>query len=135
MPRPHDVSRRSLLRTAAIGSMALATGIDEVFGQTARPPNIVFIMADDSAMPTLVLRPAGLEHSEHRPASPRKGVRSSAYANSAVCTATRTAMITGRYQYRFGSGSRSHWPEPATGLPPEHPTLPSLLKKAGYGRR
>ena len=47
MPRPHDVSRRSLLRTAAIGTMALATGIDEVFAQTPGPPNIVFIVADD----------------------------------------------------------------------------------------
>jgi arylsulfatase A-like enzyme len=57
-----------------------------------------------------------------------------AYANSAVCTATRAALITGRYQYRLPVGLE----EPLTGnrnvgLPPEHPTLPSLLKKAGYG--
>ncbi len=57
-----------------------------------------------------------------------------AYANSAVCSATRTALITGRYQYRLRCGLE----EPITGrrnegLPPEHPTLPSLLKKAGYG--
>jgi arylsulfatase A-like enzyme len=58
-----------------------------------------------------------------------------AYANSAVCSATRTALITGRYQYRLpvglaeplGTGNTS------VGLPPEHPTLPSLLRKAGYG--
>ena len=57
-----------------------------------------------------------------------------AYANSAVCSATRTALITGRYQYRLRVGLE----EPIAaggrqGLPPEHPTLPSLLKKAGYG--
>ena len=57
-----------------------------------------------------------------------------AYANSAVCSATRTALITGRYQYRLPVGLE----EPIAGdrnvgLPPEHPTLPSLLKKAGYG--
>lgn len=57
-----------------------------------------------------------------------------AYANSAVCSATRTALITGRYQYRLRCGLE----EPIgfnsdLGLPPEHPTLPSLLKKAGYG--
>src|SRR5207244_12011200 len=55
------------------------------------------------------------------------------YAISAVGSATRTAMITGRYQYRLRVGLE----EPlgaaaAVGLPPEHPTLPSLLKKAGY---
>jgi arylsulfatase A-like enzyme len=59
-----------------------------------------------------------------------------AYANSAVCSATRTALITGRYQYRLPIGLE----EPLgtddkrnVGLPPSHPTLPSLLKKVGYG--
>jgi arylsulfatase A-like enzyme len=56
------------------------------------------------------------------------------YANSAVCSATRLALITGRYQYRLRLGLE----EPLAGntevgLPPGHPTLPSLLKKAGYG--
>jgi arylsulfatase A-like enzyme len=57
------------------------------------------------------------------------------YANSAVCSATRTALATGRYQYRLPVGLE----EPINassprniGLPPSHPTLPSLLKKAGY---
>ena len=57
-----------------------------------------------------------------------------AYANSAVCSATRVALITGRYQYRLRLGLE----EPLAGnrdvgLDPSHPTLPSLLKKAGYG--
>ena len=56
-----------------------------------------------------------------------------AYANSAVCSATRLALITGRYQYRLPLGLE----EPLAGktdvgLPPEHPTLPSLLRNAGY---
>ena len=55
-----------------------------------------------------------------------------AYANSAVCSATRTALITGRYQYRLRVGLE----EPIrgnNGLSPTIPTLPSLLKKVGYG--
>jgi arylsulfatase A-like enzyme len=57
-----------------------------------------------------------------------------AYANSAVCSATRTALITGRYQYRLRVGLEEPIQyQSAQGLPPEHPTLPSLLKKAGYG--
>ena len=57
-----------------------------------------------------------------------------AYANSAVCSATRLALITGRYQYRLPLGLE----EPLAGktdvgLPPDHPTLPSLLRQAGYG--
>jgi hypothetical protein len=65
-----------------------------------------------------------------------EGVRlTQAYANSAVCSATRVALITGRYQYRLPVGLE----EPVSplrrkdvGLPPSHPTLPSLLKKIGY---
>jgi arylsulfatase A-like enzyme len=64
-----------------------------------------------------------------------RGVRlRQTYANSAVCSATRLALITGRYQYRLPLGLE----EPLAGktdvgLPPAHPTLPSLLRAAGYG--
>ena len=52
-----------------------------------------------------------------------------------MCSATRTALITGRYQYRLRLGLEEPLATGAleVGLPPEHPTLPSLLKKAGYG--
>jgi arylsulfatase A-like enzyme len=58
-----------------------------------------------------------------------------AYANSAVCTATRVGLITGRYQYRLRVGLEEPLGAgiPDVGLPPEHPTLPSLLRKSGYG--
>jgi arylsulfatase A-like enzyme len=63
-----------------------------------------------------------------------RGVRFlQAYANSAVCSATRTALITGRYQYRLPIGLEEPLAARETGLPPEQPTLPSLLRKAGYG--
>src|SRR5207248_487899 len=58
-----------------------------------------------------------------------------AYANSAVCTASRVALITGRYQYRLAVGLEEPLAgasPPGTGLPPNHPSLPSLLRKIGY---
>ncbi|MEO0063180.1 MAG: hypothetical protein RLZZ08_1740, partial [Pseudomonadota bacterium] len=55
-----------------------------------------------------------------------------AYANSAVCTATRVALITGRYQYRLPIGLQEPLGIQDVGLPPEHPTIASLLKAAGY---
>jgi arylsulfatase A-like enzyme len=59
------------------------------------------------------------------------------YANSPVCSPTRFALMTARYQYRLrgaaeepiNSKSRG---STTLGLPPEHPTLPSLLRAAGY---
>ena len=98
------------------------------------PPNIVFIMADDLGYADLSCygrRDYSTPNIDRIAAS---GVRfTQAYANSAVCSATRLALITGRYQYRLPLGLE----EPLAGkrdigLPPEHPTLPSLLRDAGY---
>jgi arylsulfatase A-like enzyme len=136
MRSPNDVTRRTVLRSAAIGTIALASGMDSAFGQTAtRPPNIVFIMADDLGYADVSCygRPDISTPNIDRLAA--KGVRFlQAYANSAVCSATRTALITGRYQYRLPIGLEEPLPVArGVGLPPDHATLPSLLKKAGYG--
>ena len=63
----------------------------------------------------------------------RQGVRfTHAYANSAVCTATRVALMTGRYQYRLPIGLEEPLQGRPVGLPPGHPTQPSLLRDRGY---
>src|SRR3954465_1962871 len=135
MPDAHDVTRRTLLRNGAIGAVALASGIDNLFGPTVlKRPNIVFIMADDLGYADVACygRPDLNTPNIDRLAA--HGVRFlQAYANSAVCSATRTALITGRYQYRLPLGLEEPLTDGDVGLPPEHPTLPSLLRKAGYG--
>ena len=132
---PHGISRRDMLRTAALGSLSLVN-VKRALGQTPRRPNIVFILADDMGYADVSCygRPDLRTPNIDRLAA--NGVRLlQAYANSAVCTATRVGLITGRYQYRLRVGLE----EPLgagladVGLPPEHPTLPSLLRKAGYG--
>src|SRR4051812_3134254 len=132
------LSRRDLLKTTALGSIALAAGVageDDLFGQPrTAPPNIVFIMADDLGYADVGCygRPDLKTPNIDRIAA--KGVRLlQGYANSAVCSATRTALITGRYQYRLRIGLEEPLGGTTIGLPPEHPTLPSLLKAAGYG--
>jgi arylsulfatase A-like enzyme len=134
--RTKTISRRSLLRSAALGTIVVKSGVRELFEQRpTQPPNIVYIMADDLGYADVACygRPDLSTPNIDRLA--QNGVRFlQAYANSAVCSATRVALITGRYQYRLPLGLE----EPLSigwdvGLPPEHPTLPSLLKKAGYG--
>src|SRR5215472_7720477 len=131
----HNLTRRDLLRGAATGMVALAMRGPFKSGPPAsRAPNIVFILADDLGYADVSCygRPdfetPSIDHLAAR------GVRLlQAYANSAVCTATRVALITGRYQYRLRVGLEEPLAgNPNIGLPPEHPTLPSLLKKAGY---
>ncbi|HTS50532.1 MAG TPA: sulfatase-like hydrolase/transferase [Bryobacteraceae bacterium] len=133
MPVRSGVTRRTLLREAALGAVALAS--DNLLGQTAGArPNIVFIMADDLGYADVSCYGRPDLSTPNIDALAAAGVRFlQAYANSAVCSATRTALITGRYQYRLPIGLEEPLVLRDVGLPPEHPTLPSLLKKSGYG--
>jgi arylsulfatase A-like enzyme len=129
-----SLTRRQFLAATTISPLAVLSA-----AQTPRradpSPNIVFIMADDLGYADLSCygrRDYTTPNIDRLAAS---GVRfKQAYANSAVCSATRTALITGRYQYRLPVGlDEPLGAQRKLGLPPEHPTLPSLLKKAGYG--
>ncbi len=107
-----------------------------------QPPNIVFIVADDLGYADLGCyggRPAtfgAVSPTIDRLA--REGIRfTQGYANSPVCSPTRFALMTGRYQYRLRGAAE----EPISGrtrdsavlgLPTDHPTLPSLLRDAGW---
>ncbi|HEY8048688.1 MAG TPA: sulfatase-like hydrolase/transferase [Ramlibacter sp.] len=105
-------------------------------------PNIVFIVADDLGFADLGCyggRPAKFgEVSPVLDSLAANGVKfTQGYANSPVCSPTRFALMTARYQYRLRGAAEepinSKSKGSATlGLPPEHPTLPSLLKGAGY---
>ena len=98
-------------------------------------PNIVFILADDLGYADLSCCGRRDFSTPNIDRIAERGLRfTQAYANSAVCSATRLALITGRYQYRLPLGLE----EPLAGktdvgLPPAHPTLPSLLRGIGYG--
>jgi arylsulfatase A-like enzyme len=109
---------------------------------TASQPDIVFIVADDLGYADLGCyggRPAEFGAvSPHIDALAAAGMRlTRGYANSPVCSPTRFALMTGRWQYRLRgaaeepihSGSRG---SSTLGLPPEHPTLPSMLRDVGY---
>lgn len=101
----------------------------------SRPPNILFILADDLGWADLGVYGATDHRTPHLDALAAQGVRfTQAYANSAVCSATRIALMTGRYQYRLRAGLEEPiiLRDTGLGLPPEHPTLPSLLQDAGY---
>jgi arylsulfatase A-like enzyme len=138
MTQPHAISRRRFVQTTAASSLTLA-GIG--FGRAAKAqsikPNIVFIMADDLGYADVSCYGQRDYTTPNVDRLAIEGLRfTQGYANSAVCSATRTALATGRYQYRLPVGLEEpiNASTPKTiGLPASHPTLPSLLQKAGYG--
>src|SRR5918999_4961207 len=68
-----------------------------------RPPNVVLIMMDDLGYGDLGSYGASDAKTPNLDRLAREGVRlTDAYANGPVCTPTRAAFITGRYQQRVG---------------------------------
>ena len=89
----------------------------------ASAPTWVFILADDLGYADLGCtgRPDFKTPNIDRIAA--EGLHfTQAYANSAVCSATRTALITGRYQDRLAIGLEEPLAANVAGLPPSHPT-------------
>ena len=130
-----DWNRRQLLRAAGAGA-AVALGAGEGRARTRRDgrPNILFILADDLGYADLSCYGREDYATPHIDSLARDGLKlTNAYANSAVCSPTRLALITGRYQYRLAGGlDEPLGRNPELGLPPGLPTLPSMLRAAGY---
>jgi arylsulfatase A-like enzyme len=102
-------------------------------------PSFVFILADDLGYADLGCYGGRTPCSPNLDRMAAEGLRfTDGYSNSPVCSPTRFALATGRWQYRLRGAadepiaSRSARGNPVLGLPPSHPTLASLLRDAGY---
>ena len=101
-------------------------------------PNFVFILADDLGYADLGCYGGRSGCSPELDRMAAEGLKfTDGYSNSPVCSPTRFALATGRWQYRLRGGNDEpiatrHRGNPVLGLPPEHPTLASLLRDAGY---
>jgi arylsulfatase A-like enzyme len=102
---------------------------------TSGKPNVVLVMMDDLGYGDLGSYGAPDARTPNVDRLAREGVRlTDAYANGAVCTPTRAALISGRYQQRVGlvsvlTGSPA---DRERGLPVTGTSLPALLKTNGY---
>lgn len=130
-------TRREVLGGAAGALAATAIGRPQTASALADPgrPNILFILADDLGFADLSCYGRREYQTANLDRLAASGVKfSDGYSNSSVCSATRIALMTGRYQYRLRAGLE----EPivrrdsGVGLPPAHPTIPSLLRQFGY---
>ena len=100
-----------------------------------RPPNVIVILADDLGYGDLQSYGAEDLLTPHIDKLMDRGMRfDSFYANCPVCSPTRAALLSGRYQELVGVPGviRTH-PENSWGeLSPDAVLLPELLKQAGY---
>lgn len=130
---PRKVSRREFIEST-VATTALVARTQQ--GDAAERPNVLFILADDLGYGDLSCYGRPDYQTPVLDGLARQGLRfTSAYAAAPVCTPTRCAYITGRYPQRLPVGLA----EPLTasspldlGLPPDHPTIASLLKANGY---
>lgn len=112
----------------------------------AERPNIVLILADDLGYGDLgCYSPSGVA----TPAIDRlasEGIRFTQFYASPMCTPTRAALLTGRYEHRVGGlecaigiGNTGRYPDAirlrrsnSLGLPASDATLAKVFKAAGY---
>lgn len=106
---------------------------------SSHPPNIVIILSDDSGYSDLGCYGGEIE-TPNLDALGRGGIRFRHFYNNGRCSPTRASLMTGRAsaQVGFGAGTLAGWgrelPEPAyrARLSAQVPTLPELLRDAGY---
>ncbi|MCP4640570.1 MAG: sulfatase-like hydrolase/transferase [bacterium] len=132
-PRRTGQTRRAFLKTAGltVGAAACVWGRDA--GAYAKP-NIVLIMADDLGYGDLGCYGNDRIRTPHIDALAASGVRfTDFHSNGPVCSPTRAALLTGRYQQRCGlEGVVTAKNHRHTGMALEETTFAESLKQAGY---
>jgi arylsulfatase A-like enzyme len=114
------------------GVFFLGLGGAALYAAEAPRPNIVLIVADDLGYGDVGCYGATKLATPNMDRLGREGLRfTDAHATSATCTPSRYGILTGDYPWRKkGTGILPG--DAALIIDPEHTTLPSMLKGAGY---
>ncbi|MFO1407875.1 MAG: arylsulfatase [Steroidobacteraceae bacterium] len=119
------------LTTLFCALAALAAPLAAWAAAEARPPNIVYIVADD-----LGWKDVGYHGSDIRTptidALAREGARMNQFYAQPMCTPTRAALMTGRYPFRYGLQTAVILSGHTYGLDTSEWLLPQALGAAGY---
>lgn len=96
-------------------------------------PNFIIFLTDDQGYGDLSCMGQTDFRTPHLDRLAAQGVRfTNWYSNSPVCSPSRAALLTGRYPGNAGVRSILAGHRTATGLPPEVPTIATVLRGAGY---
>src|SRR5438874_8831545 len=92
----HSVSRMLLCFALGVGLCAADAAVGE------RPPNIVFILADDLGWADLGCYGSKFHQTPNIDRLARQGMRfTDAYAAASICSPTRASILTGKYPARL----------------------------------
>jgi arylsulfatase A-like enzyme len=126
---------RRLLAAALAASVLVAPAGGAAQPASSQRPNVVLIITDDVGYGDIGSYGAPDIRTPNIDRLARDGVRlTDFYANGATCTPTRTGLMSGRYQQRFGLEAPlgSAQGDSERGLRPTAWSLPRLLKGNGY---
>ncbi|MCM8530279.1 MAG: sulfatase, partial [Lentisphaeraceae bacterium] len=105
-------------------------------GQSTEKPNVVIILTDDQGYNDLSCYGSKTIKTPHIDKMASEGMKfTDYYVASPVCSASRAALLTGRYPKLVGVPgvffpNRGH-----TGLAPKHQTIAEMLKTVGYATK
>lgn len=98
-----------------------------------RPPNFIVILIDDLGYGDTGAYGSTRNLTPHIDQLAREGLRfTDFHSNGPMCTPTRAALLTGRYQNRLGRDFESPLGADDKGLPPDEVTIAEALSEAGY---
>jgi arylsulfatase A-like enzyme len=129
--RQEERSRRDFLRVAAASTLTTASAA----AQAGPRPNIVVIVADDLGFADVSFNGCQDYETPNLDALAVSGVRfSNGYVTHPYCSPSRAAILTGRYQQRFGHEANPPFaPDDDTiGTATDEVLLTDVLRAAGY---
>jgi arylsulfatase A-like enzyme len=126
------LNRRDFLKSLGLGAAALA--LPGCISGSSKKPNIILILADDLGYGDVGCYGSKMINTPHIDALAIGGIRfTDFHANGPMCSPTRAAVLTGRYQQRCGiEGVLSVKSNRDTGMAPEEATFAEVLNGAGY---
>lgn len=104
--------------------------------RSSTKPNFLLIVVDDLGYGDIGCYGHKSNKTPHLDAMAAEGMKFiDFHSNGPMCSPTRAALLTGRYQHRFGrdfEGALSAKTHSDIGLPLDAVTIPEALKRAGY---
>ena len=129
-------SRRRRVATGVVAAALLvgaAAGGAQAAPDKARKPNVLIIYTDDQGTVDVNCYGAKDLVTPSMDRLARQGVRfTQMYAPSAICSASRAGLMTGRIPPRAGVPGNCPSTEGKPGMPTEEVTIAEMLKAAGY---